>query len=268
MSENKKLAARSKIRSMLPQNPAAVTLVFEDGGVSSSSFKKIKTDMTQNYSSVMCVFSPKRSAMLKYMKECSQYHASFVESLATLSKNKIILVCLRDTSELSAVISAFSSVEEFSFLNAGDIVTEDLYLDEGLTGTRPTSYTKALEKFGPLGLEKGIVLVKKPILLARAGSVIDRVVEGILKFLDLLAKVKSYGLKGIVYQSGSVISKEVISCFSALNIRSKFETNLRVLGPATEMTPVVSHTKSMNGLHKHIIIINRITAMINTKNKS
>jgi hypothetical protein len=267
MSVLKKQISTQKIKVMLPVEPAAITLIFDDVGVSSNSFKAVKTKMAEDFSSVLCVISPKRSAMIKYMEATKSYKSLFVESVSELTKNKIIVVCLRDSSELSKVISVFEDIKEYSFLNAGNVVSEDIYLDEGLTGTRPNSYTKALEKFGPIGSEKGIVVIKKPILLAKAGSTIDRLVEGILKFFGLCAKAKMYLLKGVVYDSGSVVAKNVLTYFQPSRIMSEFRTNISFVGALIDRTPMVTNTKLLKTMRINIIVCNRMMTMINTKNK-
>lgn len=93
----------------------------------------------------------------------------------------------------------------------GDIAPEDIWVKAGSTNLLPGPVISEFAKVNiPAGVEEGKIAIKKDVVAAKKGTVISRLLAGILKKLSLEPMLVGLNIVAI-YQDGIVYKKESLS---------------------------------------------------------
>lgn len=238
------------------------TLIFQDKMTTANQFKAIKEKLSA-VESVLCTFISKRNTMIKTLEANPRFGANYISNLRGESKSKILIVfcsSLRDSSRILATVQSLSTPD---YYKTNSTAEQTLILSSGLTGIRPNQHTKALEKLGDVSLEKGIVKIRSPITLVKAGCIIDRTMDGILKCLELRAYTRKFELKTILSLAGDLLCGDVIKAYSAPNLLKSFRELSYSAVALQTITPVPTKHNILQGVRVFCSTLNSMSTHIN-----
>jgi hypothetical protein len=262
MSTLKRAEQVKKFNRVVGECVPAYTLIFQDKMTAASQFKRLKEQLSA-VKSVLCTFISRRNTMIKTLEVRPQYSSKYLEDLRRESKSKILIVFCSSLQDLSRILGVVEHLSMSDYYKINSTAEQTLVLGSGLTGIRPNQHTKALEKLGDVSLEKGIVKIRSPITLVRAGHTIDRTVDGILRCLELRAYTRKFELKSILSTGGELLSSSMIRSCSTPDLLRSFRVLLRTTVDLQSTTPVPSKLNIIRGLRVFCSNLNAISTHIN-----